>query len=368
MKNITLKGMNTMPSEHEACDGELSLAINLVAHAGELHPRQINETETPPIFDGEGRRAHSVAYVNDLMVTAFDDYLRYSLYDETEGRWHHLQQQDLLYSMVTDQRSQRRVTVDIPVDSTLQRCLLQSDKAVSGQKTFMRQLFAEWQDGDVATGASVALAHAEQALDREMVRSGHHEHKHISIVIAAMRLFDGSHLLMSNPVTLAPADGEPTLQVITDGDEKKLRMTTFLHSHTVTVNLANDADAMMVGRLVQGIDIYQSEALTLLDLGGASSIDIDENGMATRLKYGWADGNVVAERLSKVTYRHVLHIATADFGRTMLIPRASDGEALDISDMRRHDMGARVMRTIDGLLCTAQLSTTLTSPFSIATS
>ena len=52
MKNITLKGMNTMPSEHEARDGELSLAINLVAHAGELHPQQVDEMFPPvPPFE-----------------------------------------------------------------------------------------------------------------------------------------------------------------------------------------------------------------------------------------------------------------------------------------------------------------------------
>ena len=378
MKNITLKGMNTMPSEHEARDGELSLAINLVAHAGELHPQQVNEMfppvppfetgDSPVPFDGEGQHVNAVAYIDDLMVTAYDDHLLYSLYDEDGEQWHHLRQQDLRYTMTIDQRAQRRVTLTIPVDSTLQRCLQEPDKAVSGQKTLLRQLFTEWENDDVATGATIALAHAEQALDKEMARSGRQEHKHISLVIAAMRLFDGSHILMSNPMALIPADGEPTLEVITDGDEKRLRTTACLHSHTVTVNLANDVDMMMVGRLVQGIDIYQSEPLTRLDLRGAATIITDESGMATRLSFGWVNGNVVAARLARATFRHVLHIATADFGTTMLIPRESNGEVLDISDMHRHDFGARVMRTIDGRLCAAQISTLQASPFSIATS
>ena len=54
MKNITFKGMRTMPSEHEAKDGELSLAINLVAHDGELHPRQIIDNELEQYVDADG--------------------------------------------------------------------------------------------------------------------------------------------------------------------------------------------------------------------------------------------------------------------------------------------------------------------------
>ena len=411
MKNITLKGMKTMPSEHEACDGELSLAINLVNHAGEWYPRQISEHDTEmsvdtdgyayrriirhqgidiferydddngysyhwsadsdtlhPFWYDDGQKVNATSSMGELLVFASDSGLVYHFFDQSDATWHHLRQETLRYTIEVDQRMQHRVTLRTPVDSTLQRYLLHADEVVNGQATLLKRLFTEWRNNDVATGASLALARMEQVLDRELSHSGSHEHKHIRLIIATLRLFDGSQILMSNPFALAPADGEPTLTVVSNGDEKMLCTNTCLHSHTVKVRLAEDIDEVMARQLVQGIDIYQSPPMTMLDLSGATTIDTDSEGMATRLCYSWADANTLTTRLAGTSFQHALHIALTDFGQAVVIPRNSDGDTLDISDMRRQSFGARVLRTLDSHLCAAAITTKENSAFSIPVS
>ena len=428
MKNITLKGMKTMPSEHEARDGELSLAINLMNHCGELHPRTLTEREMNLIVDSDGhayqlmlryhnmgiyercdedtgyhyywceegdeedceedeveeetaghvllplwhddagRRANALTEAGDLIVFAFDNQLVYFLYDELERQWHHLSHHELRYTIEVDQSQQRQVTVSVPLDSTLEGWLRHADQAVTGRTSLLKHLFAEWSDNNLATGATFALAMVEQALDRELSRGGSHLHKHVTFGITALRLFDGSHTLLSIPFALLPADGEPTLTIDSNGEQQFLRATTCLHSHPITVRFANTADAMMTRRLVQGIDLYLSHPMTLLNLCGATEIETDESGMATRLGYSWAHVNDLFSRLASATYHHVLHIAITDFGHAMVIPRSNDGEAIDISDLRRHHIGARVLCPIDDRLCAGGITQQEDSTFSIPVS
>ena len=413
MKNITFKGMRTMPSEHEAKDGELSLAINLVAHDGELHPRQIidNELEQYVDADGEsfrlmhrhgtlaiyehhddehtyryfwretatgtddephlfwcderGRAANAISEMDDLVVTAFDDEMVYSLFDETERRWHHLRPRVLRYTVEVDQRQQEQVVVSVPVDSTLRKWLTNADQPVSGHHTLLKNLFCEWQSGTVATGATLALAHIEQSINRAMAIRNGLTHKHITFGIAALRLFDGTHILLSLPFALLPANGEPTLTVEGDGERQWLRTTTCLHQHTVKVAFAEEVDEMMVRRLVQGIDLYLSEPLTLLDLTGAAS-ESDEEGMAIRLTYHWCTANELERRMGHLSYHHSLHITLADFGRAMAVPHSTNDETLDIHDLRRQGMGASVLHHMEDHLCAAAVIHIAHSPFAIA--
>ena len=162
MKNITLKGMKTMPSEHEACDGELSLAINLVNHAGEWYPRQISEHDTEmsvdtdghayrriirhqgidiferydddngysyhwsadsdtlhPFWYDDGQKVNAVSSMGELLVFASDGGMVYHFFDKSDATWHHLRQETLRYTIEVDQRMQRRVTLRTPVDSRM---------------------------------------------------------------------------------------------------------------------------------------------------------------------------------------------------------------------------------------------------------
>lgn len=414
MKDIHFKGMTTMPSEHEAKDGELSLAINLVAHNGELHPRHISDDlleqyvdsdgesyrlllrhgtlgiyehhdaeqgyryfwrGTEGAFDGgihpfwhddEGRQARAISELHDVVVLAFDHEMVYFLYDETDGQWHHLRPRQLRYTLTVDQRQQEQVNVSVAIDNNLKKWLTHPDQPVNGQATLLKNLFCEWKSGDVASGATLALAHIEQAIKRAVANRNAFTHQHVTFGMAALRLFDGSHLLLSNPFALLPADGEPTLTVEGDGEKQWLRSSTCLHRHSARVEFAQETDSLMVSRLVQGVDIFLSEPQTLLDLSGATTIESDENGMAIRMKYSWASANELERRMRALTYRHALHIALADFGQAVGIPRCTGGEVLDTRDFRRHEMGVGVLHRLEDRLCCGAVTVTPQSPLSVA--
>ena len=414
MKNILFKGMRTMPSEHEAKDGELSLAINLVAHDGELHPRHITldemeqyvDTDGTPYrrvlrhghldiyerrdgeqdcryfwrqgdggsddgmhpfwHDDRGRAANAISEMDDLVVMAYDDGLVYSLFDATTRQWHHLQPRQLHYTVVVDQRDQEAVSVSVPIDNTLRKWLTHAEEPVNGHATLLGNLFSEWRRKDVASGATLALAHIEQAIDRAVATRGSLTHKHVVFAMATLRLCDGSHILLSQPFALLPANGVPTLTVEGDGERQWLRSTTYLHRHTVTVAFAETVDPMMAHRLVQGIDIFLSHPQTMLDLGGATSVERDDNGMAIALKYDWATAKELERRMGAITYHHALHIALADFGQAMGIPRSADGETLDLHDLRRQGMGAQVLHHLEDRLCAGAVTFLAPSPFAVA--
>lgn len=374
--SITLKGLSSSPTDHESHDGDNAALINLIAEDEALRPVGV----TP----------HHLATIGDnsrvIAIHRTGDYTHLILETHTDGGWQYawaadrtvsngdaadlteatpcpiitmaepalttgqvghtlclitptgityciwqadaedyavVGRDDLLYDIHLTQDTQLHRDVQLPISPTTKAWLDHPDQLITSRRTLLDRLFPHHYDdeGAYATGATMVAAQMEEAADRLGATLGDGTFRHVSFGVAALRLHDGSHLLCSNLFALLPADLSATITA--DRESGMLTMPVDFHRHVVTVTLRHPE---RVSCVADGIDLFVTRPVRLLDLRRAVGHTADSEGRTTSLTFGELHQQALVQLIDQLAFYPSTHIAINQSGEPLLVPSIAAGQ------------------------------------------
>lgn len=372
--DISFRGINHEGSDHDNHDGEMDILMNLQPASGSLRVKRAPTTAMP---DDDAERAawsqrtgttvNSVLHVGDMTCLVCDADIIYAITTGAsageEPQEVLFRRSDLAYDIEVCQDQQEQCPIATPLTDTLLKHLQQPSSLVSGQQATVSRLFPyESSSLTAMTGTTVALAAIESAIDQRLDTLNGSWHKHVCFGAAALRLYDGTLLHVSNIFALMPA--ELTRTIVTDVEQRQLHSTTYLHTHQVRVTMRRTWPADILKQLVRSIDIYLTPPVSLTSLTATDELVCDNDGMAIRITYSPASDSFLRQLTERLPFHHALSINPADFGTYVTVPRAvPTGATLSLADLRRQSLGATASASYENRLCLGQVQATLPSPF-----
>ena len=406
-KHITFNGLSSCPTDHEAAEGDSAMLLNLIAEDGALHPitpRLLTRGTTPGgcqlagIHQGNGYRhlilrmasdgtTHAYAWtdadaplclhplyedaepmnafaaVGDTLCMVSDSDTHYALWDNAANDYAVISTDDLLYDITLTQDNQQRCDVTLPITTTLATWLDSPTAVLDGRQRLAERMFPDFYatDDAYATGATMVAAMMASAADNQAARLGQGTHHNVRFGIAALRMADGSHMLCSNIFALLPAAMPHTITA--DREAGTLHATTYMHRHTITIDMRQGEKA---AKVITGVDIFLTRELTMLDIRQAATIVSDMEGRTTALTFAQKGRQAVADAFDNLIFYKAMTIGHDQWGTPLLVPQAdATGEAIDLGDLRRWGCDAKVACDHDNRLSIAAVARRLRSPFSI---
>lgn len=407
-KHITFGGMTTSATDHESHEGDCALSVNLIHENDALRPMSLFALPLTPLASGSRlvathhssgfthlitehptgdntwmylwtdvsspiphtltesvTRIDSITAAGDMLCMPCDDGMRYALWLDDEQRYGILTRDDLLYDITITQDDQTLTEVTVPVTPAITRHLDQCDSVVTSRQALLGTLFEGFyeEEESYATGATMVSAQMEAAIEAAAARHGMGTHRHVSLGIAALRLYDGSHVMFSNIFALLPADITDTITV--DRQAGLLRATTYLHRHTVTISLRTPN--ALVSRLASGIDIFLTRPTTFLDMRRALAVDTDTEGHTVSLTFGPKDSSQLLHHLDITKLHLAMTIDMQQLGEPLLLSNiTAHHTTADMSDMRRLDITAALSFVHQRRVTLCGTTTLLHSPMELA--
>ncbi len=372
---IIFKGITHELSDHDNQDGEMDMLMNLQPDEGSLRVKTIERatpdsaTERVEWSERTGTTVNSVAHIGNMTCLVCDTDIIYAItppHGETSSAADDpvlFRRSDLTYDIELNQEQQVEHEIRVPLTDTLLKYLQQPTALVNGQQTLVSRLFPYESDTQTTvTGTTLVLASIESAIDQQLAALHSSWHKHVSLGVAALRLFDGTLLHISNIFALMPADLTRTVE--TDLEHRLMSSTTYLHTHQVKVTMRRAWSSDILRQLVRSIELYLTPPVSMTALNATDELVCNNDGIAVRITYSPASGTTLRHLTDRLPFYHAVSINPADFGTSVAVPRAvHHGTALSLSDLRRQTVGASTAASYENRLCLGQVQMTLPSPF-----
>lgn len=167
--------------------------------------------------------------------------------------------------------------------------------------------------------------------------------KHITLGVAAVRLYDGSLINVSDIFVLAPIGfgylGIPNHVNVTRST-KTVSMYMDYHSHIINVHMNA---ASRLGDIIQGVSIYLTTGDTYLDTNKAYDITLDSGDSGNFYGSFYWDtlkGEKLYEAIDREVFCLTKTVEPEEMGTDIYLERVTGAEeAMTLSDFRRSDIG-----------------------------
>ena len=380
-RSITFGGLTTHTTDHEAHEGDCCASVNLIHEHEALLPLSIAldpiATLSPsnrlvgthqgdgychllleePVSDGwtyhwmdehDGQphllthctcQIRAFTSTGALLTLVCEDGLRYALWEESQQTYTLFNRDDLLYDLHLTQDNQTAciLTQDVS-ETTIQRLDAQEADAATLTKSF------------------------DQALSHRAALLGGGVHQQVVLGVAALRLHDGSHVLVSNLFALLPSDITDTITV--DRENRILRTTAYLHRHFLTVTPRHPQQ--MPSSLIEGVDIFLSPPCPFLDTSRVAYYEKDESEHTISITLAHKGVNEVLQEVASMTFHKTMTISRHLWGTPILVPTtATSAEAIDLRQLHQLDQTAHDACSHQGRVTLWQTATLLHHPLEI---
>jgi hypothetical protein len=406
IQEIDFKGLSFSPSDHESDDGEMGCMVNLLNEDGALkaitlidgevvgeipsHCRIVKAHKNSGYshwildcveddvhtwkwteMDGseggvfvlpEGFEPKSVSTIGNMVCFVGSDKTVYALWKD--GAYVVFSLDDLDYTVeITNLNKPEREHFNLEAEFGSDFVANFSADPWSGSD--------EKDDDDFYTlvskvratkGGSMALWSALDAkMTEEIEKKDHSERwlRHITLGVAAVRLYDGSLINVSDIFMLGPLGSQET-EVACNRNYQHISTATAhmdAHCHTVNVSMAK---ASALGDIIQGVSIFlttgdqylntdKTYELSLLDIHGnpwdpSTMSDSDRAAQKSHFYGTFTWDRLTGEKLYEAIDREVFcltkTVKPSELGTDIYLERVTGAEeAMTLSDFRRSDIG-----------------------------
>lgn len=391
-QDVAFKGLACSPSDNSAQDGELGTCLNLVPEDGELRPIAQPEVVDDSGFLTEGvtiEYVHKVSYDNDITThyicyNSKTDIWFWHIPGETDEDWYPIRlpgDGEFHVNSVTSIGNILCFVGDDDIwyafwdsDTDIYKMFNQSDfryKVViqtpeQNPRVFMAEMGDDFWDvfnwssfgttdesarrvaGMSAKGLTTALSAIDAKMQILVEAEKREWFKNVVFGVAALRLYDGSYINVSN-IFLLPAykignvlsfDADASLGQDTKGPAISLYST--LHKHNVKVTIDLDG----IGEFVQGVDIFCSNGDFFLNQEmsySARDIEYPSDGShrAGSITLERLKGNDICKKIDNLTFYLSASIRKEDLGKDISLKNPIGTEtAMTLVDLRRTRFGA----------------------------
>lgn len=405
IQDVKFQGLNHSPSDYEAQDGELGTCLNLlnedgalkpisqpevaesftlpndtcsikhvhkVTHGNETHSHYIvNCTNGSPCswywtekggdgttneIDLGGFKVNAVTAVGNILCFVGDDSVAYAFWKQQSYVIFSIN--DLKYSLKIKHDSIRTlVTVELGDDFT--NCF----HCYSwGQDTDASLSVSGIDANQIATTRSFM----ESGVNKLIESQSSHSHKHVVFGVAALRLYDGTHINVSNIFPIYPQSLDNELNF--DATTKKMSF----YASTTTPQVSVGMDTSSIDDFIQGIDIYVTNGESFLD--NKSSYDKITNAEKydniASIKKGtislyWQNAVETSKTIDSLVFYHSLFIDKNNFDTFLFIERPlRTEESISLADFKRSSYGGACSTTYNNRLHIANVTNGKVDEFS----
>ena len=412
IQDIKFQGLSNSPSDNSVQDGELGSCLNLIPEDGELKPIQ-----QPVMVDGGDflSEGMTIEYIHKV---SYDSEIKshYICYDDLNDGWywHLLSEPNNVFHEIplpaADEFHVNSVTSignilcfvgsgetmyafwDVESNSynTFDLSSLNYTISIDSEQSYSR-FTAEFSDDDFwhifkwnaigntddgnkkvvgikATGVDEVLSAIDASMTKSITDLKDKWFKNMVFCVAALRLYDGSYINVSNIFVLPIYKIDNTIWYDADATAaetkaaiKTVRLGSTIHRHNVKVSM----DLKNVGALVQGIDIYCTNGEFLFDSSKEYSDRIlvgnDENAdRRGGFKLDNLNGRELFEKIDGLPFYHSVYISKEEFATGIPMKRPSGAEeSMTLADFRRSIYGAGCSFVYNNRLHLANVNETL---------
>lgn len=196
----------------------------------------------------------------------------------------------------------------------------------------------------VTKSGSMALwSGLDAKLTQEIEEEDHSERwlRHITLGVAAVRLFDGSLINVSDIFMLGPL-GSQEYEVTCDRTYSNKKVSGYMDAHCHTVNVSMQK-ASELGDIIQGVSIYLTTGSQYLDTNKSYKLDIGSSNSGAFLgTFTWdrLKGEKLYEAIDGEVFCLTKTIKPEELDTDVYLERVTGAEeAMTLSDFRRSDIG-----------------------------
>lgn len=199
--------------------------------------------------------------------------------------------------------------------------------------------------------------------------------KYITFGVAAVRMYDGTHINISNVFVLAPSSMPIKVDFRIAPDfftnlKSMVKSSIYLHGHSVNVSM-NSSTLSSLSSIIQGIDIYLTSEQTFIDYN--SKPTMNKVGETERnlvyhgnFVYSYSGEKDIYQKFDNMSFYHSVFIPKEEFGTSVeLKPVNETNEHLSLANFYREQIGAKYAYTYNNRLHLGNVGSFVPSPLSV---
>jgi len=181
--------------------------------------------------------------------------------------------------------------------------------------------------------------------------------KHVVFGVAALRLYDGSRIMLSDIFTLLPRNENTSItyklasSTSTHIDEIYCDNTVYIHSHNVMARVAGINNNESIRDIVSGVDIFLTEGTYLYDTDKAYNAFDKASSIYRYFVYEKLSETKLRDKLDTLVFRLALHIGKEELGTSIALENKYSGnETISLADFNRKLFSANHLASYNGRL------------------
>ena len=397
IKEVLFQGLSHSPSDHESLEGELGTCLNLINEDGALHPIHqpvvVDSAITIPdgaIIElihkvthdntihshyiirngntwywtekgGNGRentislgdfQVNAVSAIGNILCFVGDSDTMYAYWDGSS--YNVLDLSEINYTIsIYDGNKDGETVAELGDDWN--NAFGKDSKGNEGEGVPTKK------------GASIIFNAIDASFNKALEDLGDYYFKYVSFAVAAVRLYDGSYVNISNPFILAPyyiANKFLYEKNWDSTDMRRIYTKCYFHKHDVIVAL-NIPDGME--DIIQGIDIFVTAGESFIDTSVAPRVIDNKYNMAHASNYresiksavfNMKSINEVYETIDNSSFYLSASIEADKLGKPIKLKRVKQTEiSLSLADFKQQAYGGKYSVTYNNRLHIANVET-----------
>ena len=407
IKEVLFQGLSHSPSDHESQEGELGTCLNLINEDGALHPihQPVVVDSAITIPDGasielihkvthdntihshyiirngntwywtekggngsentiklSGFQVNAVSAIGNILCFVGDSNTIYAYWNGSS--YYVLDLSEIHYTITINDSNKKGETV--------------TELGDDWNNAFGKD--SNGNDGEGAPskkGASIIFNAIDASFNKELENLEDYYFKYVSFAVAAVRLYDGSYINISNPFILAPYYiGNKFVYEHKVGNTvlKRIFATSYFHKHDVIVslNIPNEIKDIMKD-IIQGIDIFVTAGESFIDTSVAPRVINNKYNMNLPLNhrdslksaaFSFKSMNEVYETIDNASFYLSTNIDTDKFGAPVKLKRVKQTEtSLSLSDFKQQAFGGKYSVVYNNRLHLANVETEIRNTY-----
>ena len=397
IKEVLFQGLSHSPSDHESQEGELGTCLNLINEDGALHPihQPVVVDSAITIPDGasielihkvthdntihshyiirngntwywtkkggngsentislNGFQVNAISAIGNILCFVGDSDTIYAYWDGSS--YNVLDLSEINYTIsIYDGNKDGETVAELGDDWN--NAFGKDSKGNEGEGVPTKK------------GASIIFNAIDASFNKALEDLGDYYFKYVSFAVAAVRLYDGSYVNISNPFILAPyyiANKFLYEKNWGSTDVRRIYTKCYFHKHDVIVAL-NIPDGMK--DIIQGIDIFVTAGESFIDTSVAPRVIDNKYNMAHASNYRESiksavfnkkSINEVYETIDNSSFYLSASIEADKLGKPIKLKRVKQTEiSLSLADFKQQAYGGKYSVTYNNRLHIANVET-----------
>lgn len=397
-KNIPFQGLSHSPSDYDSQDGELGTCLNLINEDGALRtiPKPVLEENFTLPLNCEIKLVHKVSHNNGT-------HTHYIIYDSSAKKFSWIEKGASTYKYSSFSLGSAAINAVTAIGNII--CFVSDSRTIYAywngsdyimfdisdlhysisisssfvQESIYTYLYDDWDTafkGDstpvpTLKGAGIIFNALDAMTNKVIDTYGDDYFKYISFGVAAIRLYDGTYINISNPFVLSPENLPNKFFYVKSlpNIEKAVISKASIHKHTLKIDctVPNGLED-----LIQGIDVFVTPCESFIDTTIAPRkiknedypYDPSEEFKGFSAAFSFKTPDKLYDTIDNLPFYLSGSIDRKNFGSNVTLKRVQQTEtSLQLADFKQSSYGGKCAVTYNNRLHIANIKTTFLNTF-----